>query len=174
MPLYAVPNPAKNLQYKPKNTASMSYSHNQFPNHFAAAGEDEQTQFEPTFVKLDKQVLRFFGYFKEHVVESALENHRIRKVVICYYLEDSSIEIKEPKQSNSGTPQGQFLKRQVVNRHDGIPFSPNDFGIGADTSIHARIIRIFDCDGFTRAYFQQQGINCPPGQPVPHDNFVES
>ena len=99
-------------------------------------------------------MLRFFGYFKEHVVESALENHRIRKVVICYYLEDSSIEIKEPKQSNSGTPQGQFLKRQVVNRHDGIPFSPNDFGIGADTSIHARIIRIFDCDGFTRAYFQ--------------------
>ena len=56
VPLYAVPNPAKNLQYKPKNSASMSYSHNQFPNHFAAAGEDEQTQFEPTFVKLDKQV----------------------------------------------------------------------------------------------------------------------
>ena len=56
VPLHAVPNPAKNLTVKPKNLASMSYSHNQFPNHFSTAVEDEQTQFEPTFVRLDKQV----------------------------------------------------------------------------------------------------------------------
>lgn len=56
-------------------------------------------------------MLRFYGYFKEHVVESRLENQRIRKIVVCYYLEDKSIEIKEPKQVNAGTPQGQFLKR---------------------------------------------------------------
>ena len=51
-----MPNAAKNLTVKPKNAASMSYSHNQFPNHFAASVEDEQTQFEPNYVKLDKQV----------------------------------------------------------------------------------------------------------------------
>ena len=60
------------------------------------------------------QVLRFFGYFKESVVESRLENYRIRKVIMYYFLEDRSILITEPKQVNSGTPQGAFLKRQVV------------------------------------------------------------
>jgi len=41
--------------------------------------------------------LRFFAFFKESVVESRLENMRIRKVVVCYYLEDKSIMITEPK-----------------------------------------------------------------------------
>jgi len=54
------------------------------------------------------------GYFKESVVESRLENYRIRKVVIYYYLEDHSIMVTEPKEMNSGTPQGIFLKRQMV------------------------------------------------------------
>lgn len=174
VPLHAVPNPAKNLTVKPKNLASMSYSHNQFPNHFSATVEDEQTQFEPTFVRLDKQVLRFYGYFKESVVESQLENCRIRKIVICYYLEDKSIEIKEPKQTNSGTPQGQFLKRQVVNKPDGYPFMPDDFCIGADTGIYGRIIRIYDCDAYTRAFYERQGRTLASAQAAPQDNFEES
>lgn len=59
-------------------------------------------------------MLRFYGYFKESVVESRLENFRIRKLLIFYYLEDHSIMINEPKETNSGTPQGVFLKRQMV------------------------------------------------------------
>ena len=42
-------------------------------------------------------MLRFYGYFKEHVVESRLENFKIRKVTIFYYLEDKSIMVTEPK-----------------------------------------------------------------------------
>lgn len=53
VPLYKVPNPAKNEGFGGKNAESMSYSHNQFPNHF---GGDITEQFEPTYVKLDKQV----------------------------------------------------------------------------------------------------------------------
>jgi EF-hand domain-containing protein 1 len=49
-------------------------------------------------------VLRFFGYFKESVVESRLENFRIRKLALFYYLEDNSLMISEPKEVNSGTP----------------------------------------------------------------------
>lgn len=49
-------------------------------------------------------MLRFYGYFKESVVESRLENYRIRKVTIFYFLEDRSIMITEPKQTNSGAP----------------------------------------------------------------------
>ena len=55
-------------------------------------------------MKLDKQVLRYFGYFKESVVESRLENYRIRKLVIYYYLEDHSVMINEPRDTNSGAP----------------------------------------------------------------------
>ena len=56
-------------------------------------------------------MLRFHGYFKESVVESRLENYRIRKVTVFYYLEDKSIMLTEPKIENSGTPMGAFLKR---------------------------------------------------------------
>lgn len=59
-------------------------------------------------------MLQFFGYFKESVVESRLENYRIRKLIIYFYLEDNSLAVIEPKQMNSGIPQGAFLKRQKV------------------------------------------------------------
>jgi len=99
-------------------------------------------------------VLRFYGYFKEHVVESRLENFKIRKVTIFYYLEDKSIMVTEPKQVNSGTPQGAFLKRQVVLKPDGCPFMPDDFSIGCDTGIFGRQVRIYDADDYTRQFYE--------------------
>ena len=97
--------------------------------------------------------MRFYGYFKEHVVESRLENAKVRKVTIFYYLEDKSIMVTEPKQVNSGTPQGAFLKRQVVLKPDGCPFMPDDFSIGCDTGIFGRQVRIYDCDDYTREFY---------------------
>jgi hypothetical protein len=55
-------------------------------------------------------VLSFTGYFKESVVESPVENWRLRKVVIYFYLNDGTIYVCEPKVENSGIPQGVFLK----------------------------------------------------------------
>jgi hypothetical protein len=56
---------------------------------------------------------------------------------------------------NSGAPQGAFLKRQMVLRQDGskLPFSPDDFVVGLDIGICGRSIRIYDCDEYTRSYF---------------------
>jgi hypothetical protein len=84
--------------------------------------------------------LRFYGYFKESVVESRLENFRIRHLIIYYYLEDRSVMITEPKITNSGTPQGSFLKRQMVLKQDGTntPFQPTDFRIGLDLGLCGR------------------------------------
>lgn len=48
-------------------------------------------------------------------MESALETSKLRKITLLYYLEDHSIQISEPRQMNSGTPQGIFLKRQTVS-----------------------------------------------------------
>ena len=50
--LYTVPKPAVGTYKEPKNAQSMSLSHTQFTH---AAG-DIQEQFEPVYVKLDKQV----------------------------------------------------------------------------------------------------------------------
>lgn len=172
MSLYAVPVPPVGNFKPPKNAKSMSLSQMQYQH---AAG-DCQEQFEPTFVKLDKQVLRFHAYFKESVVESRLENYRIRKVTIFYYLEDKSIMITEPKVENAGQPQGAFLKRQMVVKQDGSqePFLPKDFGIGTDISIFGRIMRIYDCDDYTRQFFASQGTDLAPAQQCPVDNFAQS
>ena len=48
-------------------------------------------EYEPDYVKLDKKVLRYFGYFKESIVEKELESGRIRLLVIYYYLTDDTI-----------------------------------------------------------------------------------
>ena len=47
----------------------------------------------PAYVALDRMVLRFFGYFKEAVHESRMENYRVRKVTILYYLEDNTLQV---------------------------------------------------------------------------------
>jgi hypothetical protein len=53
VPLYTLPkNPTANFT-QTKNDESKSFSHTAFPNHF---GADINAHFEPTFVKLDKQV----------------------------------------------------------------------------------------------------------------------
>ena len=60
---------------------------------------------QPAWVAFDRKVLRFDCYFKESVHESRLENYRIRKCVLYYYLEDDSMHVSEPKVENSGIPQ---------------------------------------------------------------------
>lgn len=60
----------------------------------------------------------------------------------------------EPKQVNSGVPQGAFLNRQMVLKGDGMtPFMPQDFRIGLDIGVFGRAIRITDCDEYTRQFF---------------------
>mmetsp|Transcript_11665 Transcript_11665/g.8136 ORF Transcript_11665/g.8136 Transcript_11665/m.8136 type:complete len:97 (-) Transcript_11665:1434-1724(-) len=56
VPLYALPRPPVAQFKAEKNDQSKSFSQSVFAAH---GGKDIQEQFEPTFVKLDKQVLRF-------------------------------------------------------------------------------------------------------------------
>lgn len=66
------------------------------------------------FVANSGLVLEFDAYFKEAVDESPLENHRVRKCKILVYLEDSSVQILECRQENSGMPQGALVKRHQI------------------------------------------------------------
>ena len=91
-----------------------SISNLSFQNERRGAENDSIPRVQPPWVKYDRKVFRFYAYFQEHVVEHRLENFRIRKVKIYYYLSDETLYITEPKVENYGVPQGVFLKRHKV------------------------------------------------------------
>eukprot|EP00931_Biecheleriopsis_adriatica_P033039 TRINITY_DN1920_c0_g1_i1.p1 TRINITY_DN1920_c0_g1~~TRINITY_DN1920_c0_g1_i1.p1 ORF type:complete len:626 (-),score=144.03 TRINITY_DN1920_c0_g1_i1:64-1941(-) len=113
----------------------------------------------PAWLKHDKQVLRFYGFFQEAVVERPDENSRYRHVSIMYYMEDGTISMTEPKVENSGIPQGAFLKRHRVPRDDGLGFiGPDDFRIGQEITFYGRTYHLSGCDRFTRWFYEENGI----------------
>ena len=65
-----------------------------------------------------RQVLRFYAYFLESVQESRIENFRVRKCVLLFYLEDGTMQITETKQNNAGIPQGNFLRRGKIAKNE--------------------------------------------------------
>ena len=176
-PLYALPRPPK-AEYVPDKTVdSLSFSQSKHMNPFGTGEILEQ--YEPTFVKLDKQVLKFTGYFKESVVESSLENWKVRVVNIFFYLEDYTIMITEHKQVNSGTPQGTFLKRQMVLKPD-LPVGQQtalgieDFVVGQPINIYGRNFMITDADQYTREFYSNLGQEQPDAEVPPTDSFTKA
>lgn len=119
---------------------------------------------EPAWVKHDRHVLRFYMFFKEAVHESALESYRVRKCVLYFFMSDGTISISEPREENSGMPQGNFLtRRKIVNEVTGESFKPADFAIGSENTIYGKCFRVVDCDPTTKEYFKEHGL--PVGEP---------
>ena len=102
----------------------------------------------PQWIKYDKNVLKFIGYFTEHVVESAYENYRVRKCNIFYYLDDDTMHIDEIREENSGFIQGYFIKRQRCQKEG-----------------------ICQCDDFTEKYFKKVGVKLNPPEDIPEVIF---
>ena len=136
-------------------------------------------RLSPAWLKHEKQVLRWYGFFQETVTESAMENSRYRHVYIMYFLEDGTVGINEPKVENSGMPQGNFLKRQKVQKANGTYLGPDDIHIGSEVTTCGHTFHICGCDRFTRWFFAENGVtleeeprtrkynharenNCPP------------
>ena len=65
----------------------------------------------PQWLKYDKNVLRFEGYFDEHVTESAHENWRIRPCIILYYLDDHENEGYLPENKKYASPLKEIIKK---------------------------------------------------------------
>eukprot|EP00927_Polykrikos_kofoidii_P056561 TRINITY_DN50662_c0_g1_i1.p1 TRINITY_DN50662_c0_g1~~TRINITY_DN50662_c0_g1_i1.p1 ORF type:complete len:623 (-),score=80.64 TRINITY_DN50662_c0_g1_i1:117-1985(-) len=129
----------------------------------------------PAWLKHDKQVLRFYAYFQEHVVERWDENSRYRQVVIMYNMEDGTISMSEPKIENSGIPQGRFLKRHQVPREDGTGFvGPTDFSVGEQITFYGRTYHITGCDRFTRWFYSENGIELAEDEPLSQDMWQKS
>jgi Ca2+-binding EF-hand superfamily protein len=143
------------------------------PQHSPVVSDDVLPAV-PAYVALDRMVLRFFGYFKEAVHESRLENFRVRKVTVMYYLEDNTIQVNEPKEENSGIPQGAFIKRHHVPKGSGEFYTVVDLALGTDITFYGRSFRIVDCDAFTAQFFEENQLEL--GQPEdyptnPHDLY---
>lgn len=115
-------------------------------------------RLSPAWLKHEKQVLRWYGFFQETVTERPEENSRYRHVYIMYFMEDGTVGINEPKVENSGMPQGTFLKRQKVCKEDGMPLGPDDFHIGSDVTICGHTFHVCGCDRFTRWFFEENGV----------------
>ncbi|EEY69312.1 uncharacterized protein PITG_05535 [Phytophthora infestans T30-4] len=87
--------------------------------------------------------------------------------IVCFYLSDRSISISEPRVTNSGIPQGEFMRRTVVrksgNKSLTYPrenilddfYSPEDFRIGGELRLYGRTFHIVDCDAATRNFYAE-------------------
>ncbi len=165
-----LPRGTKQDSVKLREGTSLSYSQDTYKNHF---GENITEQFQPDWVKLEKQVLRFYGYFKESVVELKVEHSRIRKLTLYYYLVDDSINITEEREMNSGIPQGAFLKRGKVKKDAVSYMNFKDLRVGDSICIYGKYIRLYDCDDYTREYYNGLGMSQPTCEEVPVDNMHE-
>ncbi len=136
-----------------------------------------QKNLLPQWLKYDKKVLKFNGYFVESVSESAYENYRIRPCNILYYLEDDSIHVIEPQTENSGIVQGDLIKRQRVKFHD-IQNPDNkrditwkDFNLKKNILIYGKNFRLCNCDKFTKEYYDSLGISLNDPEEIPAIDF---
>eukprot|EP00286_Rhodomonas_abbreviata_P008993 CAMPEP_0181342122 /NCGR_PEP_ID=MMETSP1101-20121128/30821_1 /TAXON_ID=46948 /ORGANISM="Rhodomonas abbreviata, Strain Caron Lab Isolate" /LENGTH=735 /DNA_ID=CAMNT_0023453537 /DNA_START=211 /DNA_END=2413 /DNA_ORIENTATION=+ len=95
----------------------------------------------PKWISLDNKMLSFEAFFKEGVEESRQERFRVRRCVVNYFLEDDTIRISEPREENSGIPQGVIPEEaQSPSRRGGL-----------------RHVRITKCDAFTREFLERSG-----------------
>ena len=136
-----------------------------------------QQNLMPQWLKFDKNVLKFTGYFVEHVTESAYENYRVRVCNILYYLEDDAIHVVELKSENSGMVQGDLIKRQRIQIHDiqdpltKRDISWKDLNVQKNVLICGKNFRLCYCDKFTQNFYEKNGITLNPPEKIPEYDF---
>ncbi|XP_018117414.1 EF-hand domain (C-terminal) containing 1 L homeolog isoform X1 [Xenopus laevis] len=124
------------------------------------------------FITMDRKVLRFFAVWDD-TDNMFGEKH---PVLIHYYLSDDTLEIREVHERNDGRdPFPVLMKRQhlpkvVNNTKETFPvsvleisdqevkewFSPKDFSVGKHVNILGRKFFIYDCDAYTRDFYQEK------------------
>ena len=86
------------------------------------------------------------------------------------YLEDESVYVGEPRQPNSGIPQGSFLKRHRIPVGDtGAFFGVGDIHVGETVTFYGRSFFVVSCDAFTRAFLEARGLAPAEDQPFPDE-----
>merc|ERR1719382_700318 len=153
------------------NLTERSLTHDERASIKESARNTYRPAIAPSWLKHDRQVLRFAAYFKEPVHENPKENFRLRHCTIYFYLEDGSMMVTEPKVENSGISQGTFVKRHQIPKPGGGYVTYQDLSNSETIQVYTRAFRIYDCDDFTREFYKEQGITLPPREEPPLDSF---
>ncbi len=72
---------------------------------------------------------------------------------------------------NSGIAQGVFLRRGKVNKLDGSEYRSQDLFVGNDIYVYGKYIKLYDCDEYTREYYNGVGYQQSGRQEPPIDTF---
>ncbi|XP_020497125.2 EF-hand domain-containing protein 1 [Labrus bergylta] len=123
------------------------------------------------FLNMDRKVLRFFALWDE----SDSLYGETRPVTIHYFLVDDTVEIRAVHEPNSGRDpfpivmRRQKLPKKIKPESEGFPrcvlevsteevdeyYSPEDFQVGQTMKLLGRRFQLYDCDGFTKEYYQK-------------------
>lgn len=85
--------------------------------HATAASSASAGLPPPWLRKDDREVLRYFCYLFEAVHEGGNAGQaavRVRRFTTCYFTASEAFTVEEPREPNSGIPQGTFLRKQRV------------------------------------------------------------
>lgn len=99
-------------------------------------------------------------------MESPIENFRVRKIVIKYFLEDDTVEMYEQVLRNSGVMGGKFLKRV---QHPAVNL--DTLRVGGTITVFGRTFLIVACDEFTRNWYAAQGQPQEVDMDIPEDTY---
>jgi hypothetical protein len=83
------------------------------------------------------------------------------------------VHIAEPKVENSGITQGVFVKRHRVPKADNELINLDDLRIGNDLMVYGRKFHLYDCDDFSRSFFDESGVGLGGSEECPSDAFTK-
>lgn len=128
--------------------------------------------FRPQFVRYDRIVLTFRGFFKQAVPESRAEHYRIRHVNVMYFMEDDTLTVYEPPVRDCGFPQGRLVRRGRALRTNTEYYTWKHLNIGCDLELNGTVYHLCDCDAFTREFLTAQGIELGDSEALPLDPYT--
>lgn len=72
----------------------------------------------------------------------------------------------EPTEENSGMPQGAFIRRHRIPKEGSGFYGVEDLFVGAQLNVYKKLIKIYDCDEFTRGFLDKQAGATGPLPPL--------
>lgn len=103
-----------------------------------------------------KIILTFRGFFNESVPESPIENYRVRRLVLRFFIDDGTTDIFDPDIRNDGIIHGPFLKRTTMPSLSRDNFLEK-LRVGGTVDCFGRAIRLYACDEWTKKFFADLG-----------------